>query len=794
MPAIDLSILNQRQTPAFYADVFANRPAAGFVGRIFVSTNTFAFYRDNGTGWDLIGGPGTGTITGSGATGQIALWDGASTITGDSGLTYNGTDNSLTASKFIVTGGTSSQFLKADGSVDSNSYVPYTGATASLDMGLNNILGQNYFIRGDNTTSGGYLGFRQFNGSSSGTSGYTSISALAQNSLYLQFSQLDTTNKTIVLNSGLLGTTPRQYQFPDADGTLALTSNILNIYNSNGTLSSERTVALNNFNLIFDGGATTARVRLDADTNVARIFSFATNNLPRFAIRVDGTESGGNTGSDYAIRRYDDAGAFVDAPLTITRSTGQSTFAKKVVIENNAGDQQLQIVSTTAPSIRLDNAQTGATKRAGLGISTATNNFIQGSADQDYCIFNSSTTASPILFGIYDAGLTNTQEAARISASRNFLIGTTTDAGQKLQVNGTGRFTGDLTGTTATFSSTITNNVYTTAGSIANPFFNDVYLLGITNSYSKIQWGNEFNNTFGTYLRFIVNGVSGFNTPVTALTINPSGAAIFSNSVYIGGTSSAKLTVKEVTTGYTGYFGESQTSAASNGLIALQSGRIPQSGGDTSGKSGFEFLHSYGTGGVNGDANGGYIESIRESVFGTTSAVNTSLTFGTASANVNGEVFRITATKNLLINTSVDEGQRLQINGRTRTQGLELNADYTNSLTTDASYASGFVTVIPTNTLTVFATYLITAKYSVAGAPYNVHASFLLTTLNTNGSGSDLAITPLNSTHQGSAGVYMEFCSVAGGSQACNGLQVKFTGFANTSGTLVITANYLKSI
>jgi hypothetical protein len=80
MPAIDLSILNQRQTPAFYADTLANRPAAGFVGRIFVSTNTFAFFRDNGTGWDLIGGPGTGTITGSGTAGTVPLWNGASTI------------------------------------------------------------------------------------------------------------------------------------------------------------------------------------------------------------------------------------------------------------------------------------------------------------------------------------------------------------------------------------------------------------------------------------------------------------------------------------------------------------------------------------------------------------------------------------------------------------------------------------------------------------------------------------------------------------------------------------------
>jgi hypothetical protein len=342
MPNIDLSILNQRQTPAFYADTLANRPAAGFVGRIFVSTNTFAFYRDNGTGWDLIGGPGTGTITGTGASGQIALWNGASTITGDTGLTYNGTDNSLTASKFIVTGGTSSQFLKGDGSLDSNAYL---------------------------TT---------------------------------------------------------------------------NIYNGNGTLSAERTVSLNGNNLIFDGGASIARVRMDADTNVARIFSFATNNLPRWAFRIDGTESGSDAGSDFAIRRYNDAGTFVDAPLTVTRSTGQSTFAKKVVIENNAGDQQLQIVSTTAPSLRFDNLQTGATKRAGLGISTAVNNFIQGSADRDFCIFNGSTAAaSPILFGIYDAAAVNVQEAARISPARNFLVGTIVDAGYKLDVNGSGRISGN---------------------------------------------------------------------------------------------------------------------------------------------------------------------------------------------------------------------------------------------------------------------------------------------------------------------------------------------------------------
>jgi hypothetical protein len=58
-------------------------------------------------------------------------------------------------------------------------------------------------------------------------------------------------------------------------------------------------------------------------------------------------------------------------------------------------------------------------------------------------MFNGSTTASPILFGIYDT--TNVQEAARISAARNFLIGTTTDSGEKLIVSGVSRFNGNIT-------------------------------------------------------------------------------------------------------------------------------------------------------------------------------------------------------------------------------------------------------------------------------------------------------------------------------------------------------------
>jgi hypothetical protein len=54
--------------------------------------------------------------------------------------------SSVTASSFIKSGGTSAQFLKADGSVDSNTYVtsgalagylPLTGGTLSGDLTVN---------------------------------------------------------------------------------------------------------------------------------------------------------------------------------------------------------------------------------------------------------------------------------------------------------------------------------------------------------------------------------------------------------------------------------------------------------------------------------------------------------------------------------------------------------------------------------------------------------------------------------------------------------------------------------
>jgi hypothetical protein len=58
---VDQNILNQKGTPAFYAANYFDRPAAGFVGRIFISVNTYQIFRDEGTGWSLIADTGSGS-------------------------------------------------------------------------------------------------------------------------------------------------------------------------------------------------------------------------------------------------------------------------------------------------------------------------------------------------------------------------------------------------------------------------------------------------------------------------------------------------------------------------------------------------------------------------------------------------------------------------------------------------------------------------------------------------------------------------------------------------------------
>ena len=49
------AVANNGAVPSIESDIFANIPAAGNVGAVFIATDTHAIYRDNGVSWDQVG-------------------------------------------------------------------------------------------------------------------------------------------------------------------------------------------------------------------------------------------------------------------------------------------------------------------------------------------------------------------------------------------------------------------------------------------------------------------------------------------------------------------------------------------------------------------------------------------------------------------------------------------------------------------------------------------------------------------------------------------------------------------
>ena len=119
-----------------------------------------------------------------------------------------------------------------------------------------------------------------------------------------------------------------------------------------------------------------------------------------------------------------------------------------------SGDNMLNVWGATAPSIRLDNAASGATQRFVIGLATATNNFIQGANAGDVCM--TPGTSSALVFGMWQTS--SSSEVMRISTSSNVLIGKNTDSGQKLQVVGKVNLTSLPTSATGLMAGDIWNN------------------------------------------------------------------------------------------------------------------------------------------------------------------------------------------------------------------------------------------------------------------------------------------------------------------------------------------------
>jgi hypothetical protein len=99
-------ILNQKGTPAMYTDTFANRPAFGFAGRLFISTDSGQIFEDTGTAWTLVADAGVG-----GGTLSSVCLNGNTTASGivitAGGLSSNSITNTGNTAGSVLFAGTS---------------------------------------------------------------------------------------------------------------------------------------------------------------------------------------------------------------------------------------------------------------------------------------------------------------------------------------------------------------------------------------------------------------------------------------------------------------------------------------------------------------------------------------------------------------------------------------------------------------------------------------------------------------------------------------------------------------
>lgn len=162
------------------------------------------------------------------------------------------------------------------------------------------------------------------------------------------------TNKTIDLTDNTVTGTTAEFNTALSDNDFATLAGAETL--SNKTIVDAVSIHSDG-QIHVDGGASVGRFIVDADNNVGKLYSWRTNDTPRWAARVDGNETGANAGGDWALRRYDDAGTVIDNAMSFVRSTGQGTV-KGLTVDDLTASQSVQ-TDASKKLVSLANTGTG---------------------------------------------------------------------------------------------------------------------------------------------------------------------------------------------------------------------------------------------------------------------------------------------------------------------------------------------------------------------------------------------------------------------------------------------------
>ena len=241
-----------------------------------------------------------------------------------------------------------------------------------------------------------------------------------------------------------------------------------NIYNTNGTLTANRTVSSGGFGITFNP-STTFDTTLTAANNASSLALFGVNRLS-YAAAFSANNIGALYGasSAFALQTFAGSATFANSniasggssvnsvdfstggsTITMTQATGLRAMAGHINMFQYQGTNS-GTITHAAVSQNLGFYRPSAA----TGILTITNAY--GHLINDLNDYGAGFTFTN-RWGIYQAGASDLNYFAS-----KVLIGSTTDAGQKLQVSGTGYVTGNLgvgTSDTSTYRVNINNTM-----------------------------------------------------------------------------------------------------------------------------------------------------------------------------------------------------------------------------------------------------------------------------------------------------------------------------------------------